>query len=148
MPDFENLQELLPWFISGAGLIFFATWLKIAIDHLRNPREGVEYSPYVEALSKWMQELNPLRMQNLSLALFVVPVTIVYIIVNFVPAAWILAIQPHVAFIVSVLLVYAGQQWAHRSVKPQPAPTYAQTVVQEATNVNIDQEKQTTKVSK
>lgn len=140
MPSFENLPELLRWAISTAGLIFFATWLKIAFDHLRNPKEDVEYSPYVQKLSEWVQGLNPLQMQTLSLVAFVVPAAVVYAIVNFVPVEWILAIQPHVTFIVSVLLVYAGQQWAHRSTKPQ-TPQTAQTVVQEATNVNINPEK-------
>lgn len=124
MPDVSNLnlQDFLPWLISTAGLIFFATWLKIAFDHLRNPREGVEYAPYAERLSQWVQELNPLQMQTLSLVAFVLPVLVVYGIVNYVPAEWILAAQPHIAFIVSVLLVYSGQQWAHKITKPETTP--------------------------
>lgn len=145
MPDLGNLQEFLPWLISTAGLIFFATWLKIAFDHLRNPRGNVEYSPYVEKLSELVTNLNPLQMQTLSLVAFVVPVVVVYVVVNYVPAEWILAIQPHVAFIVSVLLVYSGQQWVHRQSKAVNAQAqnvyYSQPVVQEATNVTINPEK-------
>lgn len=118
MPDLSNINisEFLPWLLSTAGLVFFATWLSKFMKKLRypDPKEYEDYNPYMKSLADWIGDLTSLQMMNLSLAAYVVPVGIVYIVVNFVPADWLLAVQPHAAFIISVLLVYTGQQWVYK----------------------------------
>lgn len=103
------------WVVSTAGLIFYATWLSKFLKRVRNPAWDESFNPYMSKLSDWVAGLTSIQMMNLSLVLYIVPVILVYVIVNYVPAEWIAAVQPHIAFVVSVLLVYIGQQWAYKS---------------------------------
>jgi hypothetical protein len=113
MPDMNNLHDSVVWLVSGAGMVVYATWLSIFLEHLRNPNDETKYSPWMQKLSAWVETLSSLQMQTLSWVAFGVPLLIVYLIVLFVPVEWYALVEPHFRVLVLALLAYSGQQWLH-----------------------------------
>lgn len=118
MPDIDlnDLNGVLSWLVTGAGMAFYATWLSGLLEKLRYPKYDANYDPYTEKVSDWVEGLNSIQMMNLAVAAFFVPIFIVRVVLVIVPPEVFAAIAPHVAWIFSALFIYSVQQWRYKSL--------------------------------
>jgi hypothetical protein len=107
MPDITNtdLHTVLTWFVTGAGLIFYATFLHGVLERARN-----DYTTKLHDLSStWMLVI--------SIVAFFVPVGIAQAILNYAPPSFYDVVDPWLRVLSLAALIYSGQQWLHWTTK-------------------------------
>lgn len=111
----DNLSELLPYLVSGAGI---AAWLLFVSNVVRNWRDpdSTDYSPVAE----WIRSLTSFQMSVLIHVANVSVPLLAYVINLAVPADVIASLQPHFAFVATLLMLILAQQGYYVGTKPKP----------------------------
>lgn len=101
MPDISKSHEILSWIVTGAGMVFWATFLHGVLEQARNN------------FSNPISKLSPLKMVLLSAVAFFVPVILAQVVLNVAPPEFYTAIDPWLRLLTLAFLAYSGQQLLH-----------------------------------